>query len=171
MRTTTLVAVSLLALCAATAARGQEVPGELRCSVAGGIGFAVVGDRAANCVYYRRDGRVEFYIGSLGRLGLDLGPAQARQVAFIVTVRQPEPKGALEGTFVGAGFGATLGRGVAADALVGGRDQTVAIVPIANSRPTGLNIEAGVGALNLRYAGTERRRAPIPGDATIDPNF
>lgn len=157
MHRKTLVAAGLLALCCAGTASAAPT-GELRCSVAGGIGFTVVGKRAASCIYYRRDGWVEFYIGSLGRLGLDFGPVDARQVAFSVLVRPPETIGALEGDFVGVGAGATIGQGLAAEALVGGRGQAVEIVPISQNKFTGLNLNAGIADLNLRYAGTERRR-------------
>jgi hypothetical protein len=168
MRRIPLVAVSLLALAAGSGAQAGEAPGELRCSVAGGIGFAVTAKRATSCVYYRRDGRVEFYIGSFGRFGLDIGPAQARQAIFSVTAPVDAPLGALEGAFVGAGVGATLGQGFAGDALVGGRGGAVTIVPIANSRLTGLNVEAGIGALDLRYAGSEGRRPRYRGQNPDD---
>lgn len=145
-------------------AQAEIRAGELRCNVAGGIGFGPVGKRATTCVYYRRDGRVEFYLGSFGKYGLDLGPAQARRAIFEVLTNGPEPVGALDGDFAGIGVGATLGRGVAGDALIGGRSGAVQIVPIANSRLAGLNFEAVVSALHLRYAGTEGRRERYRGD-------
>lgn len=156
MRFATPAAAALLLTCAYGAGPANAASGELRCSVAGGIGFVVAAKRATSCVYYRRDGRVEFYIGSFGRVGLDLGPAQARQAIFAVAA--PEEVGALDGDFVGAGVGATIGSGVAGDALVGGRANAASIMPIANSRLTGLNLSAGIDGLHLRYAGTDNRR-------------
>jgi hypothetical protein len=155
MRAFALVALVTLS---AAPARAGEGAGQLRCSIAGGIGFGPAGKRATTCVYYRRDGRTEFYIGSLTRIGLDIGPAQARNAIFEVSTRVAEPVGALEGEFVGAGVGVTLGRGLAGDSLIGGRSGTVAIEPIANSRLTGLNVNVGVAGLALRYAGTESQR-------------
>lgn len=150
----------VLALCLAWLFAGSahaQPRGELRCNLGGGFGFAVFGQRGTTCVYYRPDGWVEFYIGDLSRLGLDLGPSNPRSLAFAVVTRGPLPPGALAGQFAGVGAGATIGAGVAADALVGGPGQAVEILPIDNSRLTGLNIEAGVGALSLRFFGAERR--------------
>jgi hypothetical protein len=152
-----LAAVTLVLL-AATPAPAREVGGELSCMIAGGIGLSLAGKRAINCVYYRRDGRVEFYLGSFARYGLDLGPAIARRVMFKVHAPQPEPIGALEGDFVGAGAGATISTGLAADALVGGGNHAVFIVPMANSDIKGLNINVGIGDLHLQFAGSERHR-------------
>ena len=150
-------ALALLALVAVTPARAGE-SGELRCSIAGGVGFVVAGKRATSCVYYRRDGSTEFYIGSFTRIGIDIGPAQARSAVFAVSVPAAAPPGALDGDYAGLGAGGTLGRGLAAEALVGGRGGSVQIAPIANSRLTGLNFEGGLGELHLRYAGMETRR-------------
>ena len=63
-----------------------------------------------------------------------------------------------DGDYAGLGAGGTLGRGLAADALIGGRGGHVQISPIADSRLTGLNFEGGLGELHLRYAGMETRR-------------
>jgi hypothetical protein len=169
MRKITLVAVCFLTLSNVPLVHAEDATRELRCSVAGGFGFGPVGKRQTTCVYYRRDGRVEFYIGSFGRLGLDIGPSQARQAVFKVVAPAPEPVGALQGNFVGAGVGVTLGRGLAGDALVGG--QGVTIIPLANSRLTGLNVEAGIGDLTLQYEGTEGRRARLRDDEPVAPNF
>lgn len=132
--------------------------GELRCNVAGGIGFVIAGKRGTTCIYYRADGRVEFYIGSFGRFGIDVGPAQARQAIFEVKSSGREPIGALDGDFIGLGAGSSLGRGASGDALVGGRENRVLIFPIANSRMTGLNFAVAIASLHLRYKGTEGRR-------------
>lgn len=136
----------------------EEKAGELRCMIAGGIGFVIAGKRASSCIYYRSDGRVEFYIGSFGKFGLDFGPTQARSAIFEVIAPVPQPIGALDGDFLGLGVGTSIGRGEAGDALAGGRFGTAKIIPIANSRMTGLNLAAGISELHLRYKGTEGRR-------------
>ena len=94
-RTKALVAMALMAvpvLGSAMQARARELPSQLRCRVAGGFGFFVAGRRAITCTYYRPDDRVEFYTGSSDKLGVDLGPANAQKLDFVVkgaTVEQP----------------------------------------------------------------------------------
>lgn len=148
---------ALFASFGALPACAQRAPSELRCSMAGGFGFLVGSDRKLSCVYYRPDGVTEFYVGSSGRIGLDLGPTNALRLAYRVLSENHAP-GALAGDFAGPGFGVTLGRGIGADALVGGQARSVTLVPIANQSVTGLNVNAGIGVLHLRYAGREPAR-------------
>ncbi len=128
---------------------------ELRCSVAGGFGFIVGSNRKVTCVYYRRDGAVEFYVGSTSRIGVDIGPNNAARAAYQVVGADPTAPGMLAGDFAGPGFGVIAGAGIGADALVG---HGVTLLPIANVFDTGANVNAGLGVLHLDYAGTEPRR-------------
>lgn len=143
-------------------AAARELPSQLRCRVAGGFGFFVAGRRAITCTYYRPDDRVEFYTGSSDKIGVDLGPANAQKLNFIVKGAVVEQPGELDGKFVGAQAGVTVGFGASSEALVGGATGHVALIPFTPSSlydpdTTGLNIAAGLGILELHYAGSERR--------------
>ena len=143
----------------ATPAAAQSAAGQLRCSIAGGFGLVVAAQRSATCTYRRVDGSVEFYLGSTGRIGVDLGLTNAVTVTYDVTAPEDAEPGALQGAFAGPGAGFTVGAGVGANALVGGSG--VILTPIDNTYVTGLDISAGLGTLNLRYVGREtphRRR-------------
>ena len=160
MRTIILKAVLVSAAMAASGvgapvAVAQPHSSELRCTVAGGVGIFVVGQRAANCVYYRADGMVEFYIGSSSRFGIDLGPTNAQRLAFKVTGADPTQPAALSGDFAGVAVGATLGEGISGQGLAGGATGNVTLLPINLPNYTGQNIAAGLGVLNLRFAGSE----------------
>ena len=157
---------SLLAVCLVLpavalgigSAKAQGASGDLRCTVAGGLGAIVAAQRALTCVYYRPDGVTEFYTGSSSRLGLDLGATNAVRLAFHVAGADPNAPAALDGGFGGPGVGVTIGSGIGASALIGGRTGAVALLPIANTSLTGIDISAGLSVLTLHYAGMETLR-------------
>lgn len=153
-----IVAATLGTLClgAPAGAVAQTAVGQLHCSVAGGFGFVVGSSRGTTCTYYRPDGLADFYTGSSARVGLDVGPASAVDVLYDVVAARPLGHRALEGGYAGAGAGATIGEGLGAMALVGGRDQAVTLVPAKNAALTGLNVNAGFATLDLHYVGSER---------------
>ena len=156
-----ITAAAAIALFAPLAA-ARELPSQLRCRVAGGFGFFVAGRRAVTCTYYRPDDRVEFYTGSSDKIGVDLGPSNARKLDFVVKGASDEQPGELDGKFVGAQAGATIGFGISSEALVGGATGRVALIPFTPQSftepdSTGLNISGGLGILELHYAGSERR--------------
>ncbi len=158
MRTTifaTALFATAIALATAVPAAAQPRSSELRCTVAGGFGFFVAGQRAANCVYYRADGIVEFYVGSSSRVGADIGPLNAQRLAFKVRTAGPPTPGALQGDFVGAAVGVSIGEGASTEALVGGAGGGATLLPIDYPYYTGLNVTAAFGVLHLQYAGSE----------------
>ena len=152
-----LTGAVVAALMAGQPASARERGAELRCSVAGGFGFFVAGRRAINCVFYRPDDKVEFYIGSSDKFGVDLGPANATRLAFRVAGLDLERTGELQGNFVGAEAGASIGFGLSGEGLIGGQGSHIMLVPLYNQGLTGLNITAGLGVLELHYAGSEPR--------------
>ena len=152
----TLAATALALACAPAAAQGGS--SELRCTQAGEMGYFVTSDRPVTCVYYRRDGAVEFYTGAFHRVGIDVGPTNAVRLGFSVRVPGPITAGALDGTFSGAGLQITLGSGFGADALIGGATGSATLTPIENVSITGLNANGGAAVLQLHYRGMEPSR-------------
>jgi hypothetical protein len=59
--------------------------------------------------------------------------------------------GALEGGYGGVSASATVGVGAGANVLLGGFDKSIALQPISIEGNTGLNVAAGIGALNLKF--------------------
>jgi hypothetical protein len=59
--------------------------------------------------------------------------------------------GVLEGGYGGVTASATVVGGVGANVLVGGFDKSVALQPVSIEGNTGLNVAAGIGALNLKF--------------------
>lgn len=152
----TMLAVGVAALALSATASAQEASGELRCNIQGGFGFIIGGSRAASCTYRRTGLPVEFYTGSTGNIGIDIGPTNAIVVTYKVSATPPAP-GVLQGDFAGPGVGIAGGAGFSTRALIGGSG--VSLLPIPNNATTaysGLNINAGINELHLQFAGLEQ---------------
>lgn len=155
-RLAVFLAGPLLAAVAATSPAHAAITGTLTCNVAPGVGAIVVSQRSVSCTFQSSYGPAEFYNGSVSRLGVDIGSLNGGQLVYqVVAAGLPGP-GALAGTYVGPGFGVTVGAGIGLDGLVGGNGNTVSLQPVAATTNTGLDVNAGVGALSLTYAGPAR---------------
>ena len=148
----------ILAAAAPTAAvaQGVRLDGQMRCAVSGGFGYGIVGQRAITCTWRRFDGTVEFYLGSIGKVGIDLGPTNSNAVIFDVRTPDPAPPGVLQDEFAGAGADITVISGYGTNVLVGG--QGAVLTPAANIFATGVNVGIGLSRLRLTYAGREPAR-------------
>ena len=153
-RMTALIAGTALAAAMASSPARAAVTGTLQCNVASGVGVIVVSQRAVSCTYRSSEGPTQLYKGTISRLGLDIGSQTAGTLTYAVAALGNPGPGALSGPYVGPGFGLTIGNGGGLNALVGGN--SVNLQPIAATTSTGLNVNAGLGALDLQYVGEER---------------
>jgi hypothetical protein len=157
---TVCVALGLaLAVAPATAQdTGRTRVGTLTCNIAPGVGLVVGGQRQLSCIYASARGRArEAYEGTVSTLGLDIGATTGGQMAWAVFAPGRLPRAALAGTYTGATAGGTVGAGASANVLVGGPDRRVIMQPASVQGQTGVNIAAGVSAMELRPAA-----APAP---------
>ncbi|MBB5576120.1 MULTISPECIES: DUF992 domain-containing protein [Rhizobium] len=137
------------------AARGpKERLGTLSCQVAGGVGMIIGSNKAVDCRFKRSSGPSEHYVGSIGKLGVDIGVTGKSYLSWVVYSIQPTRagEGALAGDYVGASAGAAVGVGLGANALVGGTSKNFGLQPLSGEAGTGLNVAAGVSRLQLRPA-------------------
>lgn len=126
--------------------------GSLTCDVSAGIGFIIGSQRSVNCTFQPSGpGPVEYYQGSISKLGVDIGVTAGGVMVWLVFAPTNRPIGALSGTYVGGAAEATVIAGVGANALVGGSNRTVALQPLSVQGQAGLNIAAGVAGLDLRF--------------------
>jgi len=150
--TITAGAAAIAALAAASGAQAQsrvEV-GVLTCSAAGSTGFIIGSTRDIRC-RFNRQGRDEFYSGTINRFGLDIGTTQQAQIAWAVLAPTSNvPPRSLVGTYGGLSAEATVGGGVGANALIGGSAKSIVLQPLSVQAQQGLNIAAGVASLQLR---------------------
>ena len=132
-------------------AQGGAQVGTLTCNVASGWGFVFGSSRALRCTF-AGSGRTEHYAGTIQRFGVDIGFTQAGVLVWgVLAPTSNMAPGALAGNFVGATGSATVGVGAGANVLVGGSNRTISLQPVSFEGSTGLNVAAGIGALNLRY--------------------
>jgi hypothetical protein len=125
--------------------------GVLNCRVAGGTGFIVGSTRNLNCVWSMPGGRRERYFGVINRFGIDVGSTVESQISWAVLASTSRyGPGALAGTFAGVGAEASVGMGLGANVLVGGSASGIALQPLSVQAQKGVNIAAGIAALELR---------------------
>ena len=147
-------AVGIAAASAAPAgAQGGVKVGTLTCNVSSGWGFVFGSSRALNCTFAGAGGRYEYYVGNIMKFGVDIGYTQGG--VLIWTVVAPTAvlaPGSLAGSYAGGTASATVGVGVGAHALVGGSNNTIALQPLSLEGNSGLNVAAGIGAIQLTPA-------------------
>ena len=140
------------ALVAVTAAAQRIQAGTLTCDISGGIGFIIGSQRTLNCSFASAlPGPVEFYIGTLTKLGVDIGATSGGVMVWVVYAPTTRPAGALAGSYTGASAEASVIAGVGANVLIGGSNRTVELQPVSLQGQTGLNLAAGVAEIDLRW--------------------
>jgi Protein of unknown function (DUF992) len=128
--------------------------GVLGCDVSPGFGFIIGSNKSVSCLFTPDvPGPQEYYIGTISKLGIDIGATAAQSMLWGVFVPTSWPgPGALAGNYVGATGQATVAIGLGANVLVGGSNISVALQPVSVSGQTGLNVAVGVAELQLRPA-------------------
>jgi hypothetical protein len=125
--------------------------GVLTCHVASGWGFVFGSSRDLRCTYRPVNGGVEHYVGDVGKFGVDIGYSEDGVIVWTVLAPASSvAKGALQGTYAGATAEAAFGPGAGANVLLGGAGRSIALEPVSIQGEAGLNVAAGIGAINLR---------------------
>jgi hypothetical protein len=129
-----------------------EQTGTLNCDVSAGFGFIVGSQRQVNCLFTPSyPAPPEQYVGTITKLGLDIGVTAAGSLVWAVHISTTRRRGVLAGSYAGASAEATLGAGLGANILVGGNDRSVALQPLSIQGQVGLNIAAGVAEIALQF--------------------
>ena len=144
-----VIGVAALAGSEAQAQARVEV-GVLTCTVRGGTGFIIGSTKDLRCRFIK-PGRDEFYHGSISKFGLDIGTTKRSAIAWAVFAPTSRlPPRSLSGNYGGVSAEATVGLGVGANALIGGSNKNIILQPLSVQAQQGLNISAGIAALQLR---------------------
>jgi hypothetical protein len=131
------------------AAQGRVQVGQLTCDISGGIGLVFGSQRTLNCTFTPSGpSPVEFYAGTLTKLGIDIGVTNGGAMVWLVYAPTSRPAGALSGSYGGAAAEATV---VGANVLVGGSNRTVELQPVSLQGQSGLNVAAGVAGIDLYW--------------------
>jgi hypothetical protein len=126
--------------------------GTLACSISAGVGMVVASQRNVSCNFQPDGGPPEAYTGTMTRVGVDVGFTTGGAMVWGVFAGTNRFAGMLNGTYAGATAEATVAAGLGANVLVGGSNRSVALQPLSVQGQVGLNIAAGVGALELHLA-------------------
>lgn len=144
------VALASLGMASGAEAQTRVEVGMLTCTAKGSTGFIIGSTRELRC-RFNRQGRDEYYRGSIDKIGLDIGSTKQASIAWAVLAPTSNlPPRSLNGTYGGVSAEATVGVGVGANALVGGSQRSIILQPVSVQAQQGLNIAAGVSQLKLR---------------------
>lgn len=131
-------------------AAGVQI-GTLTCHIEPGFGLVLGSRKDMLCEYKAAQGFEERYVGSVTKIGVDIGWTRGGTMVWAVFAPSSDvAAGALEGRYGGLTAGATVGVGLGANVLLGGFDQSIALQPLSVEGNTGLNLAAGIGAMRLQ---------------------
>jgi len=145
-------AIATLPIRPADAQADRVRAGTLECSVSSSVGLIIGSERNVNCLFKRDYAPPEAYVGTIKRIGLDIGVTGGGAIIWTVFAGTNRYVGMLDGTYVGASAEATVAAGLGANVLVGGSDRTVALQPVSVQGQVGLNVAAGAAELEIHLA-------------------
>ena len=125
--------------------------GVLTCNVSSGFGFVFGSSRTLNCTFSGSGGRVQHYVGTINRFGVDIGYVRGGVLVWGVFAPTVTPAPcALAGNYGGATAQATVGVGAGANVLIGGSANSISLQPLSIEGTTGLNVAAGIASISLK---------------------
>jgi hypothetical protein len=143
--------LGMLGLAAPAYAAGGVKIGVLTCNVDSGWGFIFGSSKDIRCNFAPDKGNNDRYVGTITKLGVDIGYTKGGVIIWdVIAPSSTLRDGALEGGYGGVTVGATVGVGVGANVLIGGFEKSIALQPISIEGNTGLNVAAGIGAIDLK---------------------
>ena len=143
------------AVCLAVgAAQAQDATGKvgtLICEGQGTVGLILGSKQSLDCTYKPSKGRTETYVGTITKVGLDVGvTGKSTMIWSVVSSTTKLGPRFLAGNYAGASAGASVGVGGAANLLVGGNKNSVTLQPFSVQGQTGVNLAVGVAGFTLR---------------------
>ena len=146
--------IAIVALGASIASAHALPPvraGILQCQGGQNVGFVVGSVTSFECVFQSEGRRPEPYIATVRRYGVDLGFTEKTRLASAVNAPTSRlGRGELAGNYGGVGANASVGVGFGGNFLVGGPANSFALQPISVQGQTGLNVAAGIAAIELQ---------------------
>ncbi len=143
------LAVSLAGALAQQPAERVKV-GVLECRGGASVGFIVGSVTHLGCVFHMNGMPEDRYVATIRKVGVDLGITEESALAWAVyaPVARLGP-GDLAGDYAGAQGSASVGIGLGGNVLVGGSANSIALQPLSIQGQVGLNVAAGLAALEL----------------------
>lgn len=127
--------------------------GVLTCQVASGFGWILGSTRTMECKYAPGHGHTEDYIGSISKVGIDIGYLGACVIVWAVVAPDSSTgPGALAGNYFGATAQAAAMVGGGVNVMTGGFRNSIALQPVSVMGNTGLYVGAGIASMNLELS-------------------
>ena len=104
-----------------------------------------------SCLFTRTMGKPSVIPAPSGKFGVDIGFTKEAQIVWLVFAPGNIAPGSLAGSYGGATASGTVGVGVGANVLLGGSNKQVTLQPVSVEGSKGLNVAAGIGAVDLNY--------------------
>lgn len=157
---TLIFSLSALALTTVAIAPAQADVrvGTLGCDVAPSVSYIIGSQKMINCVFYSANGTRERYVGSITRIGLDVGWTTGGKLGWWVYAPSRPGHGALAGGYIGASAEATAAAGVTANALVGSAN-SITLQPFSAGMQGGLDLAVTVSGMRLDAVRERGRRS------------
>jgi hypothetical protein len=154
--TRVVIAAAMLALAFVHPAFADDAgvkAGFLTCHAASGWGFVFGSSRNLKCEYSAGKGSSEHYTGTINKFGIDIGYLHSAVIVWgVVAPTANVAPGTLGGNYAGVTGSAAVGAGAGANVLVGGSGHHIVLQPLSIEGQEGLNVAAGVVALELKSA-------------------
>ena len=153
-----LLASLILVVTPITVVQAEDAKGEIgvvTCDYIPGtkVNLLIFSSASFNCVFVH-SGVKDYYDGEAGiGLGLDLQWTTQSTMSYTVmasTGKNVDWSVALNGTYSGGKASAAFGVGLGAAVLIGGGEDSVALIPLAIETGTGFGATAGLGYLSLK---------------------
>ena len=144
--------IAIGALLLGTPGQAAVQAGQLACNVSGGPGLIVGSSRPLSCTFSGPAGP-EHYVGSVSKLGVDIGYLAAGQMLWNVgRVDSLSRAGFACRQLQRATASAAVGPGVGANALIGGSSRSLTLQPVSVEGQSGLDVSGGLATINLQFA-------------------
>jgi hypothetical protein len=118
--------------------------GVLSCVVSSGSGFVLGSSRSVNCTFSPPDAPPQHYVGTIDKLGGDIGYMEAGVLIWnVLAPTTTTAPGSLAGTYV-----------VGPNALVGGSNNAISLLPLTTRDNGYVASSVSVANLTLHYEGT-----------------
>lgn len=115
--------------------------GQLDCTVTASEGGILSSDIVLACQYIDANGNnAGDYKGTIDRTGLDLGNMETEKLSWIVTTLGDPADAKIEGTYIGAAAGASVGAGAGGNYLTGGFSGKISLQPWSGETKSGFGI-------------------------------
>lgn len=146
------LAVAGTLVVAGNPAEARVRAGLLQCRVSPGVAYIIGSQRDVRCTFKSVTGRREHYTGRITRVGLDIGYTRGGEIVWAVYAPSRRGSGALAGTYVGASGEATVGAGLAANALIGGWRHSITLQPLSVGAQEGFDLAVTASGMELEAA-------------------